>query len=98
EPVSCHCIVYEEPLPPRHWYRWPASRGRLVSNGCHWIDHFLFLNNFAPVADRDVFVFADGTVNCSLVLANGASFSMLLTGRGAGRAGMQNYIEIRTTG
>src|SRR6185312_16456167 len=23
EPVSYHCIVYEVPLPLRHWYRWP---------------------------------------------------------------------------
>src|SRR5262249_51951945 len=37
EAVSYHCIVYEVPLPRRHWYRWPNSKSRLVSNGCHWI-------------------------------------------------------------
>ncbi len=47
QPMSCHCVVYEVPLPRRHWYRWPVSSDRLVSNGCHWVDHFLFLNGFA---------------------------------------------------
>src|SRR5262249_57472786 len=42
EPISYHCIVYEVPLPPMHWYRWPSSRSRLITNGCHWIDHFHF--------------------------------------------------------
>ena len=50
EPVSCFGIAYEVPLPPQHWYRWPNSGSKIISNGCHWIDHFLYLNNFSPVA------------------------------------------------
>jgi len=46
-PVHYHAIVFEEPLPPHHWYRWPRSKSRIVSNGCHWLDHFLFLNDWA---------------------------------------------------
>ena len=29
EPVSCLGIVYEVPLPPQHWYRWPNSGSRI---------------------------------------------------------------------
>jgi hypothetical protein len=39
QPVSYHCIVYEVPMPPLHWYKWPNSKSRLITNGCHWIDH-----------------------------------------------------------
>ena len=49
EPVSCFAVAYEVPLPPRHWYRWPNSGSSIISNGCHWIDHFLYLNDFSPV-------------------------------------------------
>jgi len=98
QPLSYHCIVFEEPLPALHWYRWPASRGRLVSNGCHWIDHFLYLNGYAEVTQADVRVARDGTVNSTLTLVNGAVFTMVLTDLGASRTGMQNYVEIRAKG
>lgn len=95
-PVSYHCIVYEVPLPTRHWYRWPNSRSRLVSNGCHWVDHFLYLNGFAEPRKVDVWAAADGTINCSAELANGAAFTMALTDRGGDRIGLQDYVEVRT--
>lgn len=98
EPVSYHCIVYEVPLPRRHWYRWPNSKSRLVSNGCHWIDHFLFLNNYCEVAWTDLCLAGDGTINCSMELSNGAVFSMLLTDQGSERIGVQDYIELRANG
>src|SRR5207302_6192153 len=60
-PISYHATVFEVPLPRRHWYRWPNSASRLVSNGCHWIDHFLFLNGFRPVHRQEVFAARDGT-------------------------------------
>jgi predicted dehydrogenase len=96
EAVSYHCVVYEVPLPPRHWYRWPNSRSRLVSNGCHWIDHFLFLNDFAACERIDVFRADDGTANCSVELVNGAVFTMTLTDRGSERIGVQDHIELRS--
>lgn len=98
EPVSYHCIVYEVPLPFRHWYRWPNSKSRLVSNGCHWIDHFLFLNNYCEVSRADLFLARDGTINCSMELANGAYFTMVLTDQGSERIGVQDYIELRANG
>jgi predicted dehydrogenase len=93
--VNYHCIVYEIPLPELHWYRWPSSRTRLVSNGCHWIDHFLFLNGFSPPERWDLTAGPDGTLNVTVVLRNGAFFSMVLTDRGSERIGMQELVELR---
>lgn len=96
EPISYHCIVYEVPLPELHWYRWPNSKSRLISNGCHWIDHFLYLNNFCDVYDYNLFVSKDCTINCSVELRNGAFFTMTLTDKGSERIGVQDYVELRT--
>lgn len=98
DPVSYHCIVYEVPLPSRHWYRWPNSKSRLVSNGCHWIDHFIFLNNYCEVLRTEVYLAQDGTINCSMELENGALFTMVLTDQGSERIGVQDYIELRANG
>jgi predicted dehydrogenase len=95
DPVSYHCIVYEVPLPARHWYRWPASGSRLLSNGCHWIDHFLFLNRFASPVAAAVFTSGDEAVNVSVSLENGALFTMALTDRGSPRIGLRDYVELR---
>lgn len=93
--ISYHCVVYEVPLPSRHWYRWPASRSRLVSNGCHWLDHFLFLNDWSPVRRSGLDVARDGTLSVWAELANDAYFTMTLTDRGSERIGVQEYIELR---
>ena len=95
DPISYHCVVYEVPLPEHHWYRWPNSRSRLVSNGCHWIDHFLYLNDYCDVEDYDVTVAPDGSANCSVTLSNGAFFTMVLTDRGSARVGVREHIELR---
>lgn len=95
EPVSYHCIVYEVPLPALHWYRWPSSGSRLLSNGCHWVDHFLYLNSFAAVGAVELTVAGDSTMNCSLELENGAVFTMVLTDVGSGRIGVQDHVELR---
>lgn len=93
--IDYHCIVYEVPLPPLHWYRWPNSHTRILSNGCHWIDHFLFLNDYCPPRAINVFASRDGTMNCSMELENGAIFSMALTERGSERLGVRDHIELR---
>ena len=95
DPINYHAIVYEVPLPKRHWYRWPNSRSRLVSNGCHWIDHFLFLNNFCQVSCHGINSAPDGTINLSITLDNGAYFSMILTDIGSERLGVQDHVELR---
>ncbi|OQA05925.1 MAG: hypothetical protein BWY66_02162 [bacterium ADurb.Bin374] len=95
-PVSYSCVVYEVPLPKRHWYHWPNAKSRLVSNGCHWIDHFLYLNGFPKVRSFDLAIAPDETLNVSVTAANGAFFTMVLTDRGSERVGLRDYIELRT--
>lgn len=96
EPISYHCIVYEVPLPQLHWYRWPASGSRILSNGCHWIDHFLHLNPGGQVVSYHLTVDPGETVNCSVSLDSGAMFTMVLTDFGSSRLGVRDYIELRT--
>ncbi len=98
EPISYYCIVYEVPLPKLHWYRWPNSKSRIISNGCHWIDHFLYLNDFCDVKSLSLARAKDGTLNCSVELANGAFFTMVLTDAGSDRIGVQDYVELRANG
>jgi hypothetical protein len=66
-----------------------------VSNGCHWVDHFLHLNDFCAVTTSAVVEATNGTLNVSIQLDNGAFFSMVLTDVGSQRIGMQNYVELR---
>lgn len=98
KPINYYCLVFEEPLPPKHWYLWPNSRSRIVSNGCHWIDHFLFLNNYAPVVKRFVRKMSNGDLLITIELKNSAVFSMVLTDLGSRRVGVRDYVEIRQTG
>jgi predicted dehydrogenase len=95
KPIDYHCIVYEVPLPDLHWYRWPNSKSRLISNGCHWIDHFLYLNGYDEVESLDLDQSPSGTINCSVTLRNGAYFTMALTDTGSERIGLQEHVELR---
>ena len=93
-PVSYHSIVFEIPLPKNHWYLWPNSRGRIVCNGCHWIDHFLYLNNFSPPRRIDSRRAANGDVTVLMDLENGASFSVTITDHGSSRLGVREQTSI----
>lgn len=94
-PIHYHSIVYEIPLPRRHWYNWPSSRSRLTSNGCHWIDHFLFLNGFPEITQSSIFRSSTGDIVVSLEAANQATFSMVLTHHGSERLGVRDHVELR---
>lgn len=93
-PVDYHCVVYEVPLPKYHWYNWPHSRSRIVSNGCHWIDHFLYLNSFASIRSAETWCASNGDIVCVAELETGASFSMVLTEHGSPRIGVQDSIRL----
>jgi len=88
--VSLSAIAYEIPLPPKHWYWWPNSRGRIVCNGCHWIDYFLWLNDFSPPAYIEAGLRANGDTFAMMDLANGASLTMTITELGASTIGMRD--------
>jgi predicted dehydrogenase len=95
EPINYHAIVYEVPLPDKHWYRWPNSRSRLVSNGCHWVDHFLFMNDWSTPETWNVQAGSDGTLSAFVSLRNGACMTLTLTDIGSERIGVQDHIQLR---
>jgi predicted dehydrogenase len=94
-PLDFHCIVYEIPLPQYHWYNWKNSGSRLISNGCHWIDYFLFLNNYSEVIEKRIWKTRGSDMIVYLKLSNNAVFSMVLTDNGSKRIGVRDYIELR---
>lgn len=94
-PINYHCIVYEVPLPERHWYKWKSSSTRIISNGCHWIDHFLYLNDFSKPKHIECLEASDGTVSVFIELENNACFTMTLTDIGSEKIGVQDHIELR---
>ena len=98
EPVSYHCIVHEPLLPARHWYRWPNSKSRIVTNACHWIDHFLYLNGWAEAHRSSVQTASDSTIACFAELVNGACFTMSISYAGSERVGVQDYVELHAKG
>jgi predicted dehydrogenase len=95
DPISYHCIVYEVPLPNLHWYNWPHSQSRVVSNACHWIDHFMYLNNYCNVDQERIIESKNNDVLIYLELDNGANFTMTLTDKGSERIGLRENIELR---
>lgn len=96
DPVSYFAIIYEESLPEFHWYRWPNSRSAIISNGCHWIDHFLFINHYSSIIDSSAKKTKDGDIIVIVSLENGATLSLTLSHTGSPRIGMQEYFELRS--
>lgn len=96
DPISYYAIIYEEILPNLHWYRWPNSRSAIISNGCHWIDHFLFLNNFSAVLSSSAQKTQNSETIILVELMNGATLSLTLSHVGSARIGMQEYVELRS--
>ncbi|MCC7087362.1 MAG: Gfo/Idh/MocA family oxidoreductase [Pirellulales bacterium] len=92
--LSYRAIVHEIPLPAKHWYHWPNSGGAIICNGCHWIDHFLFLNNFSRPTRIDSRWMANGDIVVLMDLQNGASFSLVLTKHGSARLGVREIVWI----
>lgn len=98
EPIHYYCTVFEERLPERHWYTWPNSGSHLISNGCHWVDHFLWMNGYATPNRCHVWKCGNGDTQVSAELENGAVFGMHLTHSGSQRIGVQDHVELRANG
>lgn len=98
EPVDMHCIVYEIPLPQHHWYNWPNSGSRLISNGCHWIDYFMFVNDYCQVEEYRKWEPRGSDIVVQIKLVNGAYFSMTITDTGSQRLGVRDHVELRVGG
>ncbi len=88
EPMAAHYRVNAGPLPANHWLLDPAQGGgRLLGEGCHFIDYLVYLVGAAPVSvfaqalnsgvDRGqenlqaTLRFADGSLGTLTYLSNG---------------------------
>lgn len=98
DPVHCCCDVFEIPLPRYHWYRWPNSGSHLISNGCHWMDHFLFMNDYSTPTRYHVIKSSSGDTSVNAELENGAVFNLHLTHVGSPRIGVQDHVVMRANG
>ncbi len=92
-PVSCIAIAYEVPLPKNHWYNWPNSKSRIISNGCHWIDHFLFVNSWSRPERIEATKLRNGDCVVMMDLENRASLSLTITEHGSSRLGLRDHVR-----
>ncbi|MEB2345963.1 MAG: hypothetical protein OZ948_14635 [Deltaproteobacteria bacterium] len=95
EPISICSDVFEVALPARHWYRWPNARSHVISNGCHWIDQFLFMNDYSRPRRWSATRSQNGDSVSQVELENGASLVLHLTHLGSPRIGVQNHVVMR---
>jgi len=98
EPISYHSIVYEISQPKYFWYTWPVSRSTFLANGCHQIDHFLYLNNFSKPKDFDIKLLQDNAIEVWIELENGAVFTTTFSEKGSTRVGPRDHVELKVPG
>lgn len=98
DPIHFKATVFEIPLHKQHWYNWPVSGSRIISNGCHWIDQFLFLNDYARYTGFETKNLNDQEILLLISLENGANAVITLSDIGPNRIGMREYVELSVTG
>ncbi len=98
EPINFKATVFEIPLSKFHWYNWPVSGSRIISNGCHWIDHFMYINDYVDWDEYDVKILSDEELLITIKLVNGAVAVITLSDIGSNRIGMREYAEFSTHG
>lgn len=98
QPVNFKATVFEIPLNKSHWYNWPASGSRIISNGCHWIDHFLFINGYCDWSQYEVEILSPEELLVYIKLVNGAIGVLTLSDVGSNRIGMREYTEFSVPG
>ncbi len=96
KPVHVTADVFEVPLPDLHWYRWPNSQSHIVSNGCHWIDLFLFANAYSRPVKVNLELMRNGDSVSFAELENGACLCLHLTHLGSPRIGVQDHVVLRS--
>ena len=96
DPINMSAFVFEIPLPKYHWYNWPNSRSRIISNACHWIDYFFYVNAYADVESIDRFISSSAIEVISITLINSAHCLISITDFGSSRLGVREHIELRT--
>lgn len=98
DPISYHSIVYELKQPKLFWYNWKVSRSTFFANGCHQIDHFLYLNNFSKPKNYNIYLLEDGSVLVWVVLENKAVLTTVFSEKGTYRVGPRDIVELKVPG
>lgn len=96
-PIHFKATVFEIPLHKKHWYNWPVSGSRIISNGCHWVDHFLYLNDYCDWLNFQVEILSHEELLLIIKLENGAIGIITLSDVGSNRIGMREYVEFSTS-
>ena len=87
-PLSVHYRVNAGTIPAEHWVSDPAEGGRIIGEGCHFLDFFAFLTDSVPASvdriavDRSspddvqlLLTYADGSVCHLTYTTTGAKFT-----------------------
>lgn len=89
-------------LPPDHWVHRIEEGGRIVGEGCHFIDYFLFLTESYPVKICVSAVPPDGTdyvepdsFSVNFLMENGSVCTLFYTALGSSNL-PKEYIEVHT--
>lgn len=97
DPIHFKATVFEIPLHKGHWYNWPVSGSRIISNACHWVDHFLFVNDYCDWIDFQVEVLSKEELLLIIKLKNSAIGIITLSDVGSNRIGMREYVEFSSS-
>jgi predicted dehydrogenase/threonine dehydrogenase-like Zn-dependent dehydrogenase len=99
EPLVMTCRVNAGSLPPQHWLHDPdGGGGRLIGEGCHFVDLLMFLARSYPLqvfaqALPDGGLYREENVVAQFRYANGSLATLAYVANGDKRAGKE-YIEI----
>ncbi len=94
DPVHYKANVFEVPLNFQHWYNWKVSGTRIISNGCHWIDQFMYLNSYSKCVYYEAKRMSNEDIVILMTLENGANAVITLSDIGTSRIGVREYIEL----
>ena len=94
-PLSVHYRVNAGTIPAEHWVADPAEGGRIVGEGCHFLDFFAFLTDSEPASvDRiPVDRTSPDDVQVLLTYANGSVCHLTYTTTGA-KATSKERVEV----
>jgi len=94
-PLSVHYRVNAGTIPAEHWVSDPAEGGRIIGEGCHFLDFFAFLTDSSPVSADRIAVDRSSPDDVQLLLtyADGSVCHLTYTTTGA-KATSKERVEV----
>ena len=94
-PLSVHYRVNAGTIPAEHWVSDPAEGGRIVGEGCHFLDFFAFLTDSHPVSVDRIAVDRSSSDDVQLLVtyADGSVCHLTYTTTGA-KATSKERVEV----